>query len=185
MQRRSTVPVVAGRDRPRAAQARLACRRRRRRARRRRRRGCVRRLVGGRALRDLLQERVHFSLDVDDHLGLGELACGAVRSRLRSLATSDIDGPPRPPSLRPNAAFNKPWRCWRRQSVIRLEYRPSRRKSAPFSPDSVQASYSARMASLYSGVNTRRTGLRSGRPLPSLADAVVHVPSIGAVDRLT
>lgn len=30
-------------------------------------------LLGGRALRDLLQERVHFSLDLDDRLGLGQL----------------------------------------------------------------------------------------------------------------
>ena len=41
-----------------------------------------------------------------------------------SLATSDSDGPPRPPSVRPSAALRSPWRCWRRQSVIRLEYEP-------------------------------------------------------------
>src|SRR5437867_852066 len=50
----------------------------------------------------------------------------------RSLATSDSDGPPRPPSVRPRFAFSRPWRCWRRQSVSRLEYNPSRLRIAPF-----------------------------------------------------
>ena len=40
---------------------------------------------------------------------------------LRSLATSESEGPPRPPSLRPRAALISPWRCWRRQSVMMLE----------------------------------------------------------------
>ena len=52
-------------------------------------------------------------------------ACASLERRrsfsVRSLASSDSDGPPRPPSDRPRAAFSKSWRCWHFQSLTRLE----------------------------------------------------------------
>src|SRR5215208_6578903 len=69
--------------------------------------------------------------------------CSGVRLRARPC-------PARPASAPASRA--------RRHSTMWEVYRPSRRSNAPLSPGSVSRSYSARIASLYSGLNLRRRG---------------------------
>ncbi len=115
------------------------------------------RVVGVRALGELFQERVHFSLDLDDRFGLGQLGLQPFVLGAEFVRPRAACGAPRPPSeARPSLTTRVPSRCWRRQSVMIEEYRPSRRNRAPLSPDSLQRSYSARIDNLYSGENTRR-----------------------------
>src|ERR1019366_2140335 len=66
----------------------------------------------------------------------------------------------RPPEGRPRAAA-APWSAWRRQVVMREEYKPSRRSIAPRA-DRGRVSYSARTLALYFAENCRRPKERSG-----------------------
>src|ERR1019366_3557520 len=60
-------------------------------------------------------------------------------------------------------AASAPWSRWRRQVVIKDEYSPSRRSSAPRA-ERGNASYSARILALYFAENCRRPEERSGTP---------------------
>src|SRR5215216_3419025 len=79
-----------------------------------------------------------------------------LRRRTRSSSTcSGVRLRARPCPARPASA---PASRARRHSTMWEVYRPSRRSNAPLSPGSVSRSYSARIASLYSGLNLRRRG---------------------------
>src|SRR5512132_185803 len=79
-----------------------------------------------------------------------------LRRRTRSNSTcSGVRLRARPCPARPASA---PASRARRHSTMWEVYKPSRRSNAPLSPGSVSRSYSARIASLYSGLNLRRRG---------------------------
>ena len=74
------------------------------------------------------------------------------RSSVKRLPVSSLDGDGARESRRRSALCD---------SIMCEEYRPSRRRIAPFSPLGA-FSYSATIASLYSGLNTRRDGRGAG-----------------------
>ncbi len=101
-----------------------------------------------------------------------------VRSRSSSAASADRFGrfADRRESATPS---NAPASRARVHSITCDEYRPSRRRIAPFSPFGA-GSYSATMASLYSGLNERRDGRGDGPSAargPDDADDSSHSPA--------
>ena len=85
------------------------------------------------ALGELLQERLQFCLDVHHEAGLGQLLLQPclLRAQRCDLRVPGIGR--RPPRGRASPASPPASRA-RRHSTMWLEYRPSRRKIAPFSP---------------------------------------------------
>ena len=124
-----------------------------------------RRFLVVRAPGQLLQERVCFSHDVQRRPRLRQVGFelrvpGAepfqldrLRRAPRALCRPPRTGPP------PNAPASRA----RVHSITCDEYRPSRRRIAPFSPFGA-FSYSATIASLYSALNDRRDGRGDGPP---------------------
>ena len=102
--------------------------------------------------------RVFFSSDVNVSFcrrSFSNSTCSAVFFA-RFTGVVDSTGPPvKAPASRARA-----------HSMIWEEYKPSRRRIAPFCPFGA-FSYSATMASLYSGVNARRVGRGAGSDSPT------------------
>jgi hypothetical protein len=138
-------------------------------ARRSPRRSRRRPALGLLALGDRLQERVQFCLHLHHEAGLGRLLLQFAFFPLQAgdpLLARILSGRPRGADSPASAPASRA----RRHSTMWLEYRPSRRSSAPFSPSGA-ASYAARTSNLYFAVNVRRhtrSGTSgSGRPVPA------------------
>src|SRR5207247_1843361 len=126
-------------------------------ARRRPARSPARPRLGVRALGELFQARVCFSHNLQRRSGAGQLGFQALvpATDAFQLDLLGVRLRARPCPARPASA---PASRARRHSTMWEAYRPSRRSNAPLSPGSVSRSSSARIASLYSGLNLRRRG---------------------------